>query len=577
MPDILERLSQVPLFAALSEDSMASVTAIVKRTRIPRGATIVRQGQMGKTMFIVDSGEVVALALDERGEQTPPRFLHGGEAWGETSLLIGEPRDATMKAQKDVELFYIQKSDFDRLLSEKPHVGDELTIRPDVRIKLMAPRFSWLGPEERVEWFGRKHWIVFARNLVAVSALLLIAVIALALFAQSLATWQMAVVALGSLALISPWIVWSYVDWQNDFHVITDRRLVHVEKIIFQYESRIEAPLDKVQNTSINLGPLGSLLGYAQMRIDTAGAVTGHVDFDWVTQPDLVDMVLVEQMRRFKLQERSREYEEIKQVLDERLNPGQEGELPPPTTEEIQPAPQAPRLGRDPLSLLNRGKGCTRIIVDTGLFSFLMRPHFPRLGIIIEGKSIIWRKHWMALIREALPPLLLFLFFLALTITSFWVRIPWLPQPWIIALGLVLGAFCFLWLVYAYEDWRNDLYVVTEQHIIDIERTPFLAYETRRQANLGNIQDIHYEMPGLWASIIKRGTVVIETAGQGQFTFNSVFDPSGVQREIFNRLESLRQRGQAADRKQREAELAQWFEIYHQDQRKRRPPTVDEQ
>ena len=575
MPDIVERLGQVPLFAALGEESKARVAAIVKRTHVPRGATIVRQGQVGKTMFIVDSGEVVALALDERGEQTPPRFLHEGDAWGETSLLIGEPRDATMKVQEDVELLYIQKSDFDRLLKEHPHIEGELTMRADVRIKLEAPRFSWLGPDERVEWFGHKHWIVFARNMVVTSVLWLFAVVALALFAQSLATWQMAAVALGLLALTSPWIVWSYVDWRNDFHVITDRRLVHVEKILLQYESRIEAPLDKVQNTSLNQGPLGSILGFAQMRIATAGAVTGHVDFDWVTQPELVEMVLVEQMRRFRLHERSREYEEIKQVLDERLNHSGEGEMPLPAPPEVQPTPPPPKPRRDPLSLLNRGKGCSRIIVDTGLFSFFLRPHLPRLGIIIEGRSIIWRRHWIILFREVLPPLILAVFFLALAIASFFLRIAWLPPSAGVTLGLVLGALCFLWLVYAYEDWRNDLYVVTEQHIIDIERTPFLAYETRRQANLENIQDIHYEMPGLWASIIKQGDVVIETAGQGQFTFTSVFDPSGVQREIFDRVEGLRQRRQAADRRQREAELAQWFEIYHQDQGKRRPPPSD--
>ncbi|MEO0250183.1 MAG: cyclic nucleotide-binding domain-containing protein, partial [candidate division WOR-3 bacterium] len=165
--DVIARLQQVPLFSALSRTQLSELAAIVQRRHFPQGTTVVRQGELGTTMFIVHSGEVVALALDEKGEQMPPRFFQAGASWGETSLLVGEPRDATMRVKEDAELLYIQKADFDRLVAARPDIWNSLAIRPDVHLKLSAPSFPWLGKGERVEWFGHKHWIVLARSLIA--------------------------------------------------------------------------------------------------------------------------------------------------------------------------------------------------------------------------------------------------------------------------------------------------------------------------------------------------------------------------------------------------------------------------
>jgi hypothetical protein len=567
VPDVVERLGQVRLFAGLSQENVEALATIVRRHKVARGATIVRQGETGKTMFIVDSGEIVALAVDERGQDTPPRFLPEGEYWGETSLLIGEPRDATMRVRVDAELLYIQKSDFDQLLAERPGIWSELDIRPDVQIKLEAPQFGWLGDDEHVGWFGQKHWIVLARNITVTVLFLLVVLMAAMILARVLPSWAGVALPLIAIALAAPWLIWNWIDWRNDFHVITSRRVVHVEKILLQYESRTEAPLDKVQNTNTDQSTLGNLLDFAQMRIVTAGAAMGYVDFDWVTQPDLVQLMLVEQIRRYRLQERTRERSDIVRMLDEQLRPP-ELELPGDGADEgVEDKPEAPLPAprrRNPLSLLNRGEGCRGFVMDTGIASFLARPHLPRLGVIREGKSIIWRKHWFLLLRDVFAPALLLGGSIIIVLLGLWGPLLALNSVWVTLLGLVFAFVGFVWLTYVYEDWRNDLYVVTETDIIDIERTPFLGRESRRQANLGNIQDTRYEMPGFWANLVGRGNVIIETAGQGEFTFDNVFDPSGVQREITNRQEALRQRRRAADRKEREEELAQWFTIYHQ-------------
>ncbi|MCX8026019.1 MAG: hypothetical protein N3A60_12525, partial [Thermanaerothrix sp.] len=51
--------------------------------------------------------------------------------------------------------------------------------------------------------------------------------------------------------------------------------------------------------------------------------------------------------------------------------------------------------------------------------------------------------------------------------------------------------------------------------------------------------------------------------GDTQFTFDDVYNPSEVQRELFQRLVTVKQREeQRAEQAQRE-QLAEWIELYH--------------
>lgn len=550
--EVIARLEQVPLFAALSRESRAKLAMIVRHTRHDHGATISRQGELGTKLYIVDAGEVVATALDERGQDMPPRFFKEGDSWGETSLLLGEPRDATMRVKEQAELLHIEKVDFERLLVKYPEIWRSLSIRADVHIKLSAPRFSWLAAEEHVQWFGHKHRIVLAQGLAIPSLLWSIVVIAL-LVVQEQISWPL---LLGGMIVASviciPWAAYAYVDWNNDYHVVTDRRVAHIERVLFQYESRDEAPLDKVQNISTRRSALGSSLGYAHMSVFTAGGRGGRVDFRWVTEPDLVASVITEQIRRFKMRQRLEGREEIAQILQSRIAPAQEEnwwDYQVPTRETQK---------RDVLSLMAKRRGCSSALTESAFYSFLARPHLPRLWRIEESGNIIWRKHWVLMLRGIALSLLAWALSMVLLVWTI------LNAPAWALLAVFLAGGAFFWLTWQYEDWRNDLYILTPTQIIDIERTPFLFRESRRQAGLENIQDIRYQIPGFWATLINMGNVVIQTAGQGQFTFDAVYDPSAVQREIFLRIEDYRQRKRDQERRERESELGDWFGIYHQ-------------
>ena len=97
-----------------------------------------------------------------------------------------------------------------------------------------------------------------------------------------------------------------------------------------------------------------------------------------------------------------------------------------------------------------------------------------------------------------------------------------------------------------------------------MERQPFFLREERREASLGRIQNINLEIPGLVGRIFNFGSITIETAGTGAFTFDYVRDPRNVQAEIFKRMERFQQRQREEAALERRAELLTWFNLYDQ-------------
>ena len=69
-------------------------------------------------------------------------------------------------------------------------------------------------------------------------------------------------------------------------------------------------------------------------------------------------------------------------------------------------------------------------------------------------------------------------------------------------------------------------------------------------------------LPGLLGLVLNYGTVSANVAGQ-VFDFEGVFDPRGVQNDIYRRIEALQARKAEADAARRREELADWVGVYH--------------
>jgi hypothetical protein len=179
-----------------------------------------------------------------------------------------------------------------------------------------------------------------------------------------------------------------------------------------------------------------------------------------------------------------------------------------------------------------------------------------------EGDTITWRKHWIGGLRTLAVPTVLIALATLVTLAAVYLQV--FEMKWILmAYGATL-LLLFPWWFWRLTDWQNDKYQVTATRIIDIERRPFALSEHRREASLSRVQNISLQIPGVTGRAFNYGSVTIETAGQGAFTFDYVRDPRRVQAEIFRRTEAFRRRRRQQDADHLRAELMDWFSVYDQ-------------
>jgi uncharacterized membrane protein YdbT with pleckstrin-like domain len=129
------------------------------------------------------------------------------------------------------------------------------------------------------------------------------------------------------------------------------------------------------------------------------------------------------------------------------------------------------------------------------------------------------------------------------------------------------------WIIWQIEDWRNDTFQLTDRYVIDIDRRPFGFGESRKQAELANVQNVNADRPGLIPTLFNYGNVIIETAGAtADITFENVPNPSVIQSDVFRRRDAQQQVQRTAEGERRRKEYAVLLDVYKQAEEQGRLP-----
>ncbi len=109
--EICEFLSRLELFAMHSPDTLNEIAQKMRVERHAAGTEIFRQGDAGERFYVIRSGEVEVIVVDDRGTRTAAT-LGGAEIFGEAALLTDKPRNATIRVRQDVELYTLDRPEF---------------------------------------------------------------------------------------------------------------------------------------------------------------------------------------------------------------------------------------------------------------------------------------------------------------------------------------------------------------------------------------------------------------------------------------------------------------------------------
>ena len=114
------RLAEVPLFAGLPQPLLDELAASCRIRRYPQGQVLCNEGDPGDSLIVLESGPLRVSRFTEGGREAVLAVVEPPAAIGELSLIDGEPRDATVTAQRAVQVRLLPRSTFLSLLEREP-------------------------------------------------------------------------------------------------------------------------------------------------------------------------------------------------------------------------------------------------------------------------------------------------------------------------------------------------------------------------------------------------------------------------------------------------------------------------
>ncbi len=591
--DIATELQRSRLMAGpgMGEEEFRHLAQYCAWDFVPAGQNISTQGAMGYSFVMLLRGAAVVSSLDVDGKMRPQNVLYAGQAFGRTSLLESKRRDATVRAVSQgegstrmpgAEILTLDRRDVRHAFVDRPDLWKSGVWLYDHSKQAASPhrRYPWQQEGETVTWDAHQHWLWLAGPEAGmVLALILFSVLALGLAGITPALGIGTLILFG--LIIVPLALLVAVNYYRDYYVITNRRVTRRDQRLLVWDEIVDAPLEMVQDVTVDTGLLGRIFGYGTVTIRTAAKV-GAIRFVNVPEPEDVKNRVMQERAGVTAATRARDKEVLRKGIIESMQLSQ----PVPDPDEsralgqVQTPVRANRLQR--LLGLKRSEQRSQPLLLPG--SRRRKPDWlirgtnwmpKNLQYVLIGPpapasrpnsgQLIFRKHLVNFLQRAGPQLVALLVLLALLTAAVFVPLAGIgisSTSVYLAIGLLLVV-TLLWTWYKFEDYRNDIYVLTDEKIIDIERKPLALSRVTQETNLDRLQNVTSQQKGLWANLLDYGDVLIQTAAADRgITFSTVKHPQQVRRLIFQKMDDRRRKLEERALSQRQRELIEGLKMY---------------
>jgi hypothetical protein len=536
-------IDKIHLFNGIYEDWLWDIAEHLEERELKEGDLILSAAEQAEDFYIIYSGKVEILQ-EEQGQESA--IYVAGDYFGEEALLDSEKSHSEIKAKTDAVLLALPASAFLTIPEPVEYLRKQLDIFVACRSLSKTLHFDWVNEDEVIYFLVRKHPILFWRRL-PVPALLLLGGPAVMFWGM----WVGAMIPLiaGVLAFLAgiALLVWDWLDWQNDYYIVTSQRVIWLEKVIGIYDSRQEAYMPEITSVSVETDVIvQSFFDYGHVNVRT---IFGGIELKYISCPQQAHQLIEELWHRSQDQEKQKAKEVLNQAIKDQIEAAknvEEKKRKKPSNKVEETQPTEPLLAR----VFGKQKK------QSHLFTLRFQ----------EGKDIIYRKHIIILARNAgIPALIslsLWVYFAIQAYRIFFKEgVNALPISMVtfMALGALLA---LLWTIYQYIDWSNDIFKVSQDKIFDIDRKPFGDIQSR-SAPLENIESTEYKRKGLISVFFNYGTVYIRI-GAEEFEFENVLDPASVQQDINRRYMTQHEKKKQAQAKKERDNMIKWLVAYHE-------------
>jgi twitching motility protein PilT len=146
-PKVLSSLAECALFRALKPEQLPQLMKVGEVMRYEPGETIVKQGEASDSFLVVIDGSASVTTRKADGEEVELGEIPLPSSVGEVSLLLREPRTATVSAKSQVLAVKFSAKNFDAMFQKIPQFGQALSEGLAHRLNRLSGKIDLPGAE----------------------------------------------------------------------------------------------------------------------------------------------------------------------------------------------------------------------------------------------------------------------------------------------------------------------------------------------------------------------------------------------------------------------------------------------
>ncbi|MNO95736.1 cAMP receptor protein [compost metagenome] len=147
---------KVPIFASLSCEDLAKVSAMIKHRKYSKGQALILEEQPSDTLYIIKQGLVKLLKITSQGKEQILHILSTGDFFGELNIFNSdELSNFSAYALKNTDICMLTKGDMEQLIQENPDISLKLLKTITKRLahtENLAQSLATKDPEIRIAY-----------------------------------------------------------------------------------------------------------------------------------------------------------------------------------------------------------------------------------------------------------------------------------------------------------------------------------------------------------------------------------------------------------------------------------------
>jgi CRP/FNR family cyclic AMP-dependent transcriptional regulator len=117
-------LKAVPFFTHLSDEELDAVRAAAVEKSFPKNAVVLSEGEMGDSLYMIQSGKVKVVIGDDEGREIILKILGPGDFFGEMSMIDQQPRSASVTTLEASTFHILSHGNFEKCIAAAPRIGN---------------------------------------------------------------------------------------------------------------------------------------------------------------------------------------------------------------------------------------------------------------------------------------------------------------------------------------------------------------------------------------------------------------------------------------------------------------------